>query len=118
MSNQLGGKRLLGPINAVMGGDQEATPGGGGGGGLTITNNVDGYILKATGEANRVEGISNLQWNGSQNALTASADMYVSGSNNYLYIHGSDSSGNTVRFRVSVSGSVLKVAGDDPEGTL
>lgn len=116
---KLGGKRLLGPINTVMGGNQSGTSGGGGGGsGVTITNNIDGYILKATGEANRIEGIPNLRYNSTQNALTASADMYVSGSNNYLYLHGTDTSGNTVRFRVRPHGGILKVEPDDPEGTI
>ncbi len=114
--SKLGGKRLLGPINSVMGGDQSGT--GGGGSSLNITNNVDGYLLKATGEANRVEGIPNLRWNGSHNAITASADMYVSGSNNYLYLHGTDSSGNTVRFRIRPEGGIFKVEPDDPEGTI
>ena len=115
--SKLGGKRLLGPINTVMGGDQSGT-GGGGGSSLNITNNVDGYLLKATGEANRIEGIPNLKWDGARNALTASADVYVSGSNNYLYLHGSDADGKTVRFRVSLSGSILKVDPDNPEGTI
>ena len=85
--SKLGGKRLLGPINTVMGGNQAGNSGGGSS--LNITNNVDGYILKATGEANRIEGIPNLKWDGTRNALTASADMYISGSDNYLYLHGS-----------------------------
>ena len=113
--SKLGGKRLLGPINTVMGGNQRGNSGGGSS--LNITNNVDGYILKATGQANTVEGIPNLKWDATRNALTASADMYISGSNNYLYLHGTDASGNTVRFRVHPQGAILRVEPDDPEGT-
>ncbi len=109
-------RRLLGPIKSQMGGDPD--PSSGGGGGVTITNNVDGYILKATGKANKVEGIPQLRWNSSDVALSASADIYVSGSNNYLYLHGSDADGKTVRYRFRVSGSILQVAPDSPEGSI
>ena len=100
-------RRLLGPIKSQMGGDPD--PSSGGGGGVTITNNV---------EANKVEGIPQLRWNSSDVALSASADIYVSGSNNYLYLHGSDADGKTVRYRFRVSGSILQVAPDSPEGSI
>ena len=109
-------RRMLGPINTVMGGDSEGSSGGGGGS-LTINNNVDGYILKATGVANTVEGIPQLQWNSSHTALSASSDIYVSGSNNYLYLHGTNANGETVRFKVNIEGHILKVAEDNPEGS-
>ena len=80
-------RRILGPINTEMGGNSD--PSSGGGGSLTIQNNVDGYILKATGQANTVKGIPELKWNDAQAALTGSGDIYVSGSNNYLYLHRS-----------------------------
>tara|TARA_R110000822_G_scaffold167454_1_gene307588 strand:- start:256 stop:564 length:309 start_codon:yes stop_codon:yes gene_type:complete len=101
---------MVGPINKVMGGNPD--PDSGGGSGVTITNNVDGYILKATGTPNTIEGIPQLTWDSSNVALSASADMYVSGSNNYLYLHGTNSDGQVVRFKVSVEGSILKVADD------
>ena len=101
-------RRMLGPINNEMGGNPEGG-GGGGGGSLTINNNVDGYILKATGVANTVEGIPQLQWDSTNTALSASSDIYVSGSNNYLYLHGTNAGGQTVRFRVAVDGHVLKI---------
>ena len=101
---------MLGPINKVMGGDPD--PSSGGGSSLTITNNVDGYILKATGEANKVEGIPQLTWDSSNTVLSASSDVYISGSNNYLYLHGTNAAGQVVRFKVSVDGSMLKVADD------
>lgn len=112
-------RRTLGPINTEMGGNSDPSGGGGGGGGsLTIQNNVDGYILKATGQANTVKGIPQLRWNETQAALTGSGDLYVSGSNNYLYLHGSNASGQTVRFKVEVSGSMLKILEDNPEGSI
>ena len=46
-------RRMLGPIITEMGGSLSGS-GGSGGDGLTITNNVSGYVLKATGEANRI----------------------------------------------------------------
>ncbi len=100
---------MLGPINKVMGGDPDPSSGGSG---LTITNNVDGYILKATGQANKVEGIPQLIWDSGNTALSASADVYISGSNNYLYLHGTNAAGQVVRFKVNVDGSILKVADD------
>ncbi len=111
-------KRLLGPIKNEMGGDPQGGSGGGGGSSLTIQNNVDGYVLRATGQANTVKGIPELRWNEAQTALTGSADMYISGSNNYLYLHGSDADGNTVRFKVKIDGSLMRVQADDPEGSI
>ena len=108
--------RLLGPIKNNMGGNPGETPSGGSS--VTISNNVDGYVLQATGNPNEIKGIPQLQWNSSNTALSASADIYLTGSNNYLYLHGSDSEGKTVRFRVRVSGSILQVQKDSPEGTL
>ena len=83
-----------------------------GGGGITITNNVSGYILKATGVANPVEGIPNLRWDSTNTALSASGDVYISGSSNYLYLHGIDDTGATVRFKVDIAGNILKVIGE------
>lgn len=102
--------RMLGPINKSMGGNSD--PSGGGGSSLTITNNIDGYILKATGTPNTIEGIPQLQWDSSNTVLSASSDVYISGSNNYLYLHGTNESGETVRFQVAVSGSLLKIIGE------
>jgi len=110
-------RRILGPINTQMGGNSDPS-GGGGGSSLTIENNVDGYILKATGEANKVKGIPQLRWNEDQTALTGSGDIYVSGSNNYLYLHGVNADGQTVRFRVGINGSILEVLPDNPEGSI
>ena len=106
-------RRLLGAINNSMGGFVSASIGGGGGGSsLTITNNVDGYILKATGDPNRIEGISTLTHDSTTGAISASADVYITGSNNYLYLHGTNENGTPVRFRVVVNGSILQIAED------
>ena len=80
-----------------------------GGGSLTITNNVAGYILKATGTPNTVEGIPQLRWDSSKTALTASGDIYVSGSANYLYLNGTNAAGHTIKFKVAVDGSILRI---------
>jgi hypothetical protein len=81
----------------------------GGGGSVTITNNVSGYLLKATGIANTVEGIPQLQWDSSKTALSASGDIYVSGSTNYLYLNGTNAEGHTIKFKVAVEGSMLRI---------
>ena len=110
----MGGKvlpnRMVGPINKSMGGDPN--PSSGGGSSLTINNNVDGYILKATGQANTVEGIPQLRWDATNTALSASSDLYITGSNNYLYLHGANPEGETVRFKVEISGGILKLVGE------
>ena len=113
-------RRMLGPIAHEMGGSTTETGSSGGGGGgssLTITNNVDGYILKATGEANRIEGIPQLQYDSSRTTLTASANMYISGSNdpgdNYLYLHGTDHTGQKRQFKIQISGSLFRVIAQD-----
>ena len=114
MSEKLS-RRILGPSHVEMGGNPTGSYGGGGGGGssLTITNNVDGYILKATGEANRVEGISALQYDNSTTTLSSSANMYISGSSNYLYLHGIDDTGKNRIFQVEISGSMLKIVNQE-----
>jgi len=104
-------RRMLGPISREMGGSQ--TPYSGSGdpaSGITIDNNVDGYILKATGVANTIEGIPQLKWDSSHGILSASTDVYITGSSNYLYLHGVNASGATVRFKVQIDGSVLVLA--------
>ena len=102
-------RRMVGPINKSMGGDPDPSSGGSS---ITIDNNVDGYILKATGQANKVEGIPQLVWDNANTALSASSDVYISGSNNYLYLHGTNAAGQTVRFQVEMSGSTLKIVGE------
>ena len=113
-------RRMLGPVKFVMGGDalQSSSAGGGGGvGTLTIANNIDGYILRATGEADRIAGISQLQYDEARTTLTASAGIYISGSNDpgdhYLYLHGTDSTGAKRQFKIEISGSLFKVVAQD-----
>jgi hypothetical protein len=108
MSNLVIPRRMLGLINKEMGGDSDPT--GGGGSGLTITNNVDGYILKATGEANRVEGVEAIQYSTSGGPqLQISASTYISGAANYLYMQGANAAGDPARYQVHVSGGLLYV---------
>jgi hypothetical protein len=101
---------MLGPINTVMGGEMSSSAGGGGGGSsLTITNNVNGYLLQATGEQNRLEGIPALQYDSSTTTLSSSANLYVSGSTHYLYLHGLDESGQPAKFKVAIEGGILTI---------
>jgi hypothetical protein len=111
---------MLGPIKFVMGGDalQSSSAGSGGGGSsLTISNNISGYVLRATGEADRIAGIPQLRYDTNRTTLTASAGIYISGSNdpgdNYLYLHGTDSTGAKRQFKIEVSGSLFKVVAQD-----
>tara|TARA_Y100000004_G_scaffold159877_1_gene187001 strand:+ start:88 stop:420 length:333 start_codon:yes stop_codon:yes gene_type:complete len=103
----LGGRRTLGPINTEMGGDPNPSGSAGGGGSTTIENNVDGYMIKATGQSDKISGVEEFQFDGA--ALKAQADLQVSGSGNNLFIQGSDSEGNLNRmFRIEVSGGIFK----------
>ena len=64
-----------------------------------------------------VAGIPQLQYDEARATLTASAGIYISGSNdpgdNYLYIHGTDSTGGKRQFKIEVSGSLFKVVSQD-----
>ena len=103
----LGSRRILGPINVEMGGDPNPSGSSGGGSGVTINNNVDGYLVKATGVANTLTGLSDLTY--ATDALKVQADLQVSGSTNNLIIQGSDGSGNeNVLYRIEVSGGIFK----------
>lgn len=105
-------RRMLGPVITQMGGDTSGSGSSGSGSlGLTITNNVDGYILKATGENDRIEGIPNLQYDSGTSTLLSTANLYVSGSMNYLYLHGTDETGQPVKFRVAIEGDVVQFSG-------
>ncbi len=48
---------------------------GGGGGSITINNNVNNYLLSATGNPNVINGESNLQFDGS--TLTLKGDLKI-----------------------------------------
>jgi hypothetical protein len=100
-------RRLIGAINQFNVSGSENAVSGGGGGSLTITNNQDGYILKATGEADRIEGIPSFV--SSSTGISASLGMYITGSDNYLYLHGLDANGVATQFKVSIEGGIFKV---------
>ena len=101
-------KRTLGPVNQFP---VSGSGGGGGGSSLTITNNTPGNILMATGEANRIEGIPELSYASSSAgaSLSASTDLYISGSGNYLYLNGTNAEGHTIKFKVAVDGNILRI---------
>ena len=48
-------RRMVGPINKSMGGDPDPSSGGSS---ITIDNNVDGYILKATSTPHGIENVA------------------------------------------------------------
>lgn len=97
-------RRMLGPVKEEMGGDTMMS-----GSRISISNNVAGYLLRATGQEGVVEGVPNLSWDDSNKVLSSSADIYISGSSNNLYLHGVNNDGQTVRFKVSIDGGVLKI---------
>jgi hypothetical protein len=69
------------------------TSSGGGGGGVTITNNVDNYVITATGTANTLNGESGLQYNGSSLSITGqitSSGAIISNANGAMYFRGGD----------------------------
>jgi hypothetical protein len=69
------------------------TSSGGGGGGVTITNNVDNYVITATGTANTLNGESGLQYNGSSLSVTGqitSSGAIISNANGAMYFRGGD----------------------------
>ena len=69
------------------------TSSGGGGGGVTITNNVDNYVITATGTANTINGESNMQFNGSSLSITGeitSSGAIRSLANGAMYFRGGD----------------------------
>ena len=102
-------RRLLGQVNQFP-----VSGSGGGGGSITIDNNTDGNVLTATGETNRIEGLTNFKYDG---ALTASTDLYISGSGNNLFINGTDATGSLKRYEIKVVGGRLVVQ-MDPESFL
>ena len=98
--------RTLGPVNQFP-----VDSSGGGGSSMSITNNTPGALLMATGESNRIEGVSDLKYftSSAGGVLSASTDVYVSGSGNYLYLNGLDSDGNLTKIKISIEGGVFKV---------
>jgi len=69
------------------------TTSSGGGGGVTITNNVDNYVITATGTANTLNGESNMQFNGSSLSITGeitSSGAIRSLANGAMYFRGGD----------------------------
>jgi hypothetical protein len=101
-------RRLLGAVNQFNVSGSENAGGGGGGSGIIINNNVDGYILKATGVSNTIEGIPTFL-SSSAGLTVKDGNMYISGSGNYLNLHGTSHTGEQVKFQVEISGGLLKI---------
>jgi hypothetical protein len=93
-------KRILGPLNQFP---VEAAQGGGS---LTIQNNVSGRLLRATGGASTISGVTGLSFDGDE--FDVSMDLYVQGSGNNLFIDGTNDSGTSTKFRIEIVGGVLK----------
>ena len=97
---------MLGPVSTQMGGDSDpsGSAGGGGGGSLTITNNVSGNLLQATGDPNLIAGTNQLTWNNTYPvpALSASSNVFIAGENANLYIQGTDSDGTPKMYKLAV----------------
>ena len=116
----LGGQRVLGPVSSQAGGESIPSSGGGGGS-VTINNNVDGYLVKATGVSNTLTGLSALTYDGSTftsnatnmiangTSFTANTDLYVSGSSNNLFINGTNEGGIRRKFRIDISAGILQI---------
>ena len=67
------------------------TEGSGGGGGITINNNVNNYLLSATGNPNVINGESNLQFDGQTLTVTGNVTITdTSGDDLILIKNGSD----------------------------
>ena len=58
-----------------VGSYQVQNAGGGGGSGITINNNVDNYLISATGNPSIINGESNLQFDGT--TLTIKGDLVI-----------------------------------------
>ena len=102
----LGGQRILGPINSQAGGESIPSTGGGGGS-VTINNNVDGNLVKATGVSNTLTGLSELTFDGS--TFTTNTDFYVSGSSNSFFMNGTNVAGVRRKFRIDITSGILQI---------
>jgi len=94
-------RRLMGPVTQFP-----VSGSGGGGTDLTINNNTNGNILTATGQSDQITGLTNFKYDG---ALTASTDLYISGSGNNLMINGTDATGSLKRYELKIEGGRLVV---------
>ena len=94
-------RRLMGPVTQFP-----VSGSGGGGSDLTINNNTLGNILTATGQGSSISGLTNFRYDG---ALTASTDLYISGSGNNLMINGTDATGSLKRYELKIEGGRLVV---------
>ncbi|OUX53767.1 MAG: hypothetical protein CBE47_02435 [Pelagibacteraceae bacterium TMED287] len=94
-------RRIMGPVTQFP-----VSGSGGGGTDLTINNNTLGNILTATGQGDTISGLTNFKYDG---ALTASTDLYISGSGNNLMINGTDATGSLKRYELKIEGGRLVV---------
>ena len=62
-------------VDSLKVGAYKSDGSGGGGGGITINNNVNNYLLSATGNPNIINGEANLTFDG--NTLTLRGDLVI-----------------------------------------
>ena len=93
-------KRILGPVSQFP---VEAAQGGGS---LTIQNNVSGRLLRATGGASTISGVTGLAYDGDE--FDVSMDLYIQGSGNNLFLDGTDETGSSTKYRIEIVGGLLK----------
>ena len=90
--------------------------GGGGGGSVTINNNVDNYIITATGTANTLNGEASLQYSSSVlinkgKTLFSSTGVGLNNTTHYFRASGSDTYAGFV-FTDPEGEEVFKISGD------
>jgi hypothetical protein len=83
---------------------------GGGGGSVTINNNVDNYLITATGTANTLNGEANLQFNGSAFTITGSLTVITGSSIEFQVTNTGVRIGNIISDIHTITGS-LNISG-------
>ena len=63
------------------------------------------YLVKATGVANTLTGLANLNYDG--NTFITNTDLYVSGSSNNLFINGTNVAGIRRKFKIHITGGIV-----------
>lgn len=86
-------------INSLTGGGS----GGGGGSGITINNNTDGNILRATGNSNSISGIDTFKYISDSNIVSGSGQIQAQS----FAFEGTNPSGVKVLYRLQVIDGML-----------
>ena len=100
----LNSRRILGPLNQFPVSGSAGAGGGGGGSGVSINNNVDGYILKATGDSNTVSGVE--QFRVASNGTVSGSGQIQAQS---FAFEGTNNDGVKVLYKLQVQGGMLSL---------